>query len=207
MAARSGGPEEGKPPRVRLVLLGPHTRVVASLCAACPQGATGCCTSPPDLSWADIGRIAALGGADWLLAELAAGRLERRPTGMVVRRVPISEERAGEQKCVYHAAQGCTLSPDRRSAACNYYVCKEALAEVEEDDTAVPIEAASAAWTAQYQAWNEILFAEIRSWGAEAGDPAGDARLIDRLGQRFCELSGWEPQAPRGPRGAGSIGQ
>ncbi len=177
---------------VHLVLLGPHTRVVASLCAACPQGKTGCCTSPPDLSWTDIGRIASLGGGEWLAAEVGCGRLLRGPRGLVVQRIALGE--GGSTKCVYHGDEGCTVAPDRRSAACNYYVCAEALAEAGPDATGV--EAGSAAWTAAYQIWDELLSAEVGSWesqasqASQASGPEDEARLFEHLGRRFAELAG-----------------
>lgn len=169
---------------VHLVLLGPHTRVVAALCAACPQGPTGCCSQPPDLSWADIGRIASLGGIDWLLDEVAAGRLIRGPRGLLVERVPAADSQS--RKCVYHAEQGCTVSPDRRSAACNYYVCPEALAGEEAENVAV--EAASAAWTAQYQTWDEIVSSEVGGWAGRGESREEDRRLFEGLARRFGEL-------------------
>jgi hypothetical protein len=171
---------------VYLVLLGPHTRVVASLCAACPQGPTGCCTSPPDLSWTDIGRVASLGGAGWLAEQVQRGRLLRGPRGLVVQRIPM--DAGAPTKCVYHGEQGCTEPPERRSAACNYYVCSEALAEAGPEAT--PVEAGSAAWTAAYQIWDEILSAEVGGWESQGAGPADEARLFEHLGRRFGELSG-----------------
>ncbi len=173
-------------PPVHLVLLGPHTRVVAALCAACPQGPTGCCTSPPDLSWTDIGRIASLGGVAWLVDEARSGRLLRGPRGLVVARIEAGG--AAETKCVYHGEQGCSIPPERRSAACNYYVCGDALAEAGPEATAV--EAGSAAWTAAYQIWDEILASEIGSWEQQATAEAHEGQLLEGLGRRFRELSG-----------------
>ncbi len=167
---------------VRLVLLGPHTRVVAELCASCPLGPLGCCSTPPDLSWADIARIASLGGVDWLIDEMGAGRLLRGPRGLLVERVAAAQG----TKCVYHGEQGCSVSPDRRSAACNYYVCQDALASAEDEDAGV--EAASAAWTTQYQIWDEILSSEIGSW-AGRGESREELRgLFEGLSCRFGEL-------------------
>lgn len=170
---------------VHLVLLGPHTRVVASLCGACPLGPTGCCTQPPDLSWTDIGRIVALGGLDWLLAERREKRLLRGPRGLVVERIAM--ESGPEKKCVYHAEQGCTVSPDKRSAACNYYVCADALTDTGTDESGV--EAASAAWTTQYAAWDEDISAEVGGWGTLPEDASDEAPLFERLGRRFRELA------------------
>lgn len=172
---------------VHLVLLGPHTRVVAALCAACPLGPVGCCSSPPDLSWADIGRIASLGGVEWLIEEMGAGRLLKGPRGLLVDRVtPRGAEMA---RCVYHAEMGCTVSTDRRSAACNYYVCREALGgeEGEEGENA-GVEAASAAWTTQYQTWDEILSAEVGSWAGRGESTEEARRLFELLARRFEDL-------------------
>ncbi len=78
------------------------------------------------------------------------------------------------------------MSPDRRSAACNYYVCQDALASAEDEDAGV--EAASAAWTTQYQIWDEILSSEIGSWVGR-GESREELRgLFERLSSRFCEL-------------------
>lgn len=188
---------------VRLVLLGPHTRVLAELCASCPLGPTGCCSTPPDLSWADIARIASLGGVDWLIDEMGAGRLLRGPRGLLVARVaaagggrPDAAVAAGGgrpgaaavqgTKCVYHGEQGCSVSPDRRSAACNYYVCQDALAGAEDENAGV--EAASAAWTTQYQIWDEILSSEIGSWAGRGESREELWGLFDGLSSRFREL-------------------
>lgn len=173
---------------MHLVLLGPHTRVVASLCAACPSGPAGCCAAPPGLSWADIGRIAALGGAAWVAREMRAGRLRRGPRGLIIERVDPAGDDA--RKCVYHAAgEGCTVPADRRSAACNYYVCGDALAG--EGTEVIAAEAACRAWTAQYATWDEILSDEVRGWKTTAETDEAETALFTRLGRRFRELSGW----------------
>lgn len=176
--------------RVHLVLLGPHTRIVASLCGSCPMGPAGCCVAPPGLSWVDIGRIASLGGAVWMVEEMRKGHLRRGPHGLVVHSVAVTPLSG---KCVYHGEQGCTVPPDRRSAACNYYVCGEALAlggpEV------VGVEAAGAAWTAQYAFWYEIVSAEVGGWDGRPESADVDVQLFEHLGRRFQELSGTSPEA------------
>lgn len=164
--------------RVRLVLLGPHTRVVAELCAVCPSGALGCCSQPPDLSWADIGRIASLGGARFLVEEIAAGRLVESALGLHVKRIAAGAP--FDTKCVYHGEGGCTIGEDRRSAACNYYVCNEALETVGEDASSV--EAAMVAWTSAYHGYNEAL-------SIDGKGPVGE-RLFEELGSQFAALSG-----------------
>lgn len=167
--------------RVGLVLQGPHTRAVADLCAACPSGETGCCSQPPDLSWADVGRVASLGGARFLEDELSAGRLVAGPRGLAVQRIPGGP--SGGTKCGYHGERGCTLSPERRSAACNYYICPEALAEA--GDEALVVEAGSLAWTAAYHQWNEALSEEVE----RLGTPTLGEALFAELGRLFLERS------------------
>lgn len=170
---------------VHLQLLGPHTRVSASLCAACPSGPAGCCAAPPGLSWADIGRIASLGHAYWLLDEMRTGRLRKGPRGLIIQRVPDATLAA---KCVYHAENsGCTVSADNRSAACNYYVCGDALTDATGD--VVAGEAACAAWMAQYADWDEILSAEVGAWSSRPDIPEEDGALFEHLGKRFLALS------------------
>lgn len=170
---------------VHLVLLGAHTRVLASLCASCPSGPAGCCAAPPGLSWSDIGRIASLGGAGWIAEEMARGHLRRGPRGLVIHRVEVEP---AYRKCVYHGPEGCTIAHDRRSAACNYYVCSEALDGAEGD--VVVAEAACSAWMAQYAGWDETLSLEIGGWEGRVDSLEEDLRLFERLGRRFEELSG-----------------
>lgn len=176
---------------VHLILLGPHTRVVASLCAACPTGPAGCCAAPPGLSWADIGRIASLGGARWILDEMRATHLRRGPRGLIIDRI-VSRHAEAElggdgKKCVYHGDLGCSIAADRRSAACNYYVCGDALEGAGPE--VVGAEAACAAWTAQYATWDEILSAEVTGWKGRSEDEEDVVRLFEHLGKRFRELS------------------
>lgn len=167
---------------VRLTLLGPHTRVHASLCASCPSGPAGCCAAPPGLSWADIGRIASLGGAAWLVEEIRRHRLRRGPRGLITDRPQNNGE---SRKCVYHGEQGCTIDAQHRSAACNYYVCSDALAEGGPE--ALSAELACTAWTVQYAAWDEALFAEIGSW---ARWPDGEEEaLFEKLGRLFSDIA------------------
>jgi hypothetical protein len=170
---------------VHLVLLGPHTRVVASLCASCPTGPAGCCASPPELSWADIGRIASLAGAAWVALEMRKGHLRRGPRGLLLQRIEVEPY---PRKCVYHGEHGCTVPPDRRSAACNYYVCGDVLASAGPE--AVGAEAAWTAWMAQYATWDEILAAELGGWAGRPESADDDVRLFEHLGRRFLELSG-----------------
>lgn len=107
---------------------GVHTRLESALCAACPQGVTGCCAAPPVIAWADLARIVTRGGAQWLLDEVAAERLYPCARGLAIQRVanPDVATTGRERKCVYHGERGCTVAHDRRSATCNYYVCDDA---------------------------------------------------------------------------------
>lgn len=109
---------------------GVHTRLESPLCSQCPQGVTGCCAAPPVIAWADLGRIVTLGGAQWLLDELALEHLYPCARGLAIHRVenPDMVNTGRAKKCVYHGARGCTVGHDRRSATCNYYVCDDALA-------------------------------------------------------------------------------
>jgi hypothetical protein len=113
---------------IRLELAGPHTRLASTLCAACPQGRAGCCAAPPAVAWADVARIAHLGGIEWILDEIQVGRLRPIPRGLAILRVEPTLDEAGAwpARCVYLGAVGCTISYDRRSATCNYYLCDDA---------------------------------------------------------------------------------
>ncbi|MFO0757873.1 MAG: hypothetical protein U0359_15360 [Byssovorax sp.] len=110
---------------LRLTLAAEHTLVLSSCCAACPSGPAGCCASPPGLEWSDLGRIVALGGAAFLLAELEAGRLRPGPRGLLLARQ--DEAPPLPRRCVYLGPSGCVLDPSRRAATCNYYLCDDAL--------------------------------------------------------------------------------
>lgn len=142
---------------IRVVDEGPHARLESELCFACPQGVTGCCAAPPVIAWADLGRIVNLGGATWLLAEVATDRLYACPRGLAIARVPNPDvaTTGRERKCVYHGPRGCTVPHDRRSATCNYYVCDDALAG------ASP--ALRDRLTDSYAAWDLALGARVKS--------------------------------------------
>lgn len=124
---------------IRLDLAGVDSLVLSPLCRRCPQGRAGCCAAPPAVAWADIGRIVRLGGRDFLLDELRAGRLVPSARGLSIRRVAASD--GFPARCTYlgPADRGCVLTPDRRSATCNYYLCDDAFALAErEGDPLVP---------------------------------------------------------------------
>lgn len=175
---------------IRLRRDGPHTHLEADLCARCPQGSTGCCAAPPVVAWADLGRIVLLGGRDWLLSELSAGRLYPCPRGLALSRVdnPDAEATGRAKKCVYHGPVGCTVAADRRSATCNYYVCDEAW-DAAGGLAPRDLRAARATQerlTASYAEWDLVLGARVRArW------PAGvvfDEALLDWLGEQLREL-------------------
>ncbi len=142
---------------IRVVASGPHTRLESELCGQCPQGVTGCCAAPPVIAWADLGRIVNLGGAPWLLEELAHERLYPCPRGLAIHRVenPDAATTGRERKCVYHGERGCTVPHDRRSATCNYYVCDDALGG------ASP--ALRDKLTADFAEWDLVLAARVRA--------------------------------------------
>lgn len=116
---------------LRLAVAGAHTTILSSLCRACPHSRAGCCVAPPRLAWSDLGRVVALGGRDWLLGEIAAGRLVPAPRGaawLVIRRGSAASGDETTRACVYLGPNGCTLPLHRRSATCNFYVCEDAIA-------------------------------------------------------------------------------
>ena len=54
---------------IRLAVLGPDTQLLSTTCAACPHNAAGCCVSPPEHGWSDIGRVVLGGGRGFLLEQ------------------------------------------------------------------------------------------------------------------------------------------
>jgi hypothetical protein len=173
---------------IRLVQAEAHTRLESTLCAACPQGSLGCCVSPPELGWADVGRIVSRGGRDWILAELAAGNLQLRPDGLAIRRVRRRESALVPRrlKCVYHGGEGCTIPPDRRSATCNYFLCADAFAEGGEargEPVAARARDAHATLRTRYTRWDRDLAARLGAvWPERA---TWDAAFLDWLGTEF----------------------
>lgn len=172
--------------RLTIVGAGPDTKILSSLCSACPYSAAGCCVAPPRLDWSDVGRIVAHGGRDWLLEEIAAKRLVIGERWLSVSRpkrtlVPGGPRQAG---CVYHAPTGCTIPHDRRSATCNYYVCDAGLAgeheararEVHDD------------LVKSFVGWDAEITARVAATWPE-GRPPFDGAFLDWLGATFTELS------------------
>ncbi|AGP40366.1 hypothetical protein [Sorangium cellulosum] len=176
---------------IRLELSGEHTRLHSTLCGQCPQGPAGCCVSPPELDWTDIGRIVSLSGRGWLLEQIAAGNLLPASRGLELRRVRKREGPAAPRrsKCVYHGARGCTIPADRRAATCNYFLCEDAFAE-RVDGQADPASAASrrahALLREVYGRWDRELAEAIAS---RPEGPSWDAAFLDWLGAEFERLS------------------
>ena len=173
---------------LHLTIAGPDTKLLSSLCAACPYSPAGCCVAPPRLDLSDVGRIVAHGGRDWLLAEIAAKRIAAGERWLNVARPkrPLVPGGAREAACVYHAATGCTIPHDRRSATCNYYLCDAARAG--DGDDAALARATHDELVAKFVAWDEEIGRRVAaSW------PDGttfDAPFLDWLGATFTELSG-----------------
>lgn len=142
------------------------------------------------MDWADIGRVVVLGGAAWLLDQIAGGRLVPFAHGLTLRRV---KERVGDEgpriaKCVFHGLTGCTIPHARRPATCNYYVCesvleaaKDQIAEVEQ------ARAVHAELVSDFTRWDAELARRIAAAWPEG--PPFDEAFLTWLGARFAELT------------------
>ncbi len=172
---------------IHLELAGPDSRLCSTLCAACPFGPAGCCTSPPEHDWSDIGRVVALGGREFLLAEIAAGNLRPVARGLEIRRVRRRESLvvARVRKCVYHGAEGCTIAPSRRPATCNYFLCDEAYAGGGERRDAA--RDAHGELMRLYRGWDDALAGEVHARWPD-GAP-WDAAFLDWLGAAYEALA------------------
>jgi len=173
---------------IRLTVAGPQTAILSSLCAQCSFSPAGCCTAPPRIDLSDVGRIVALGGREWLRAELAAGRILVAGRWLVlkrVKRVP-RPDAARIATCVYLGEHGCTLGQEKRAATCNYYVCEEALVNGGPDGPRA--REVHAELVATFTAWDE----ELQRRAAETWpDPLAfdDPAFLDWLGAAFEELA------------------
>jgi hypothetical protein len=171
---------------LRLVIAGPHTKLMSSVCAACPYSPAGCCVAPPRLDLSDVGRIVALGGRDWLLDEIAAKRIVVGERWLFVTRPkrPLGGPTGPrEAACVYHGATGCTIAHERRSATCNYYVCDVARAgEHEAHAREVHDEL-----VASFSQWDATINERVDATWPEF--PTFDAVFLDWLGATFTELT------------------
>lgn len=174
---------------IRLEVAGSSVQLVATTCAACPHNVAGCCVSPPEHGWADLGRVVSGGGKGFLLEQLAARNLQPTSTGLALRRVrgrhAITEPR--QSKCVYHGARGCTIAASQRPSTCNYYLCEEAYREAGEprgDEGALAARRAQKALAERYSTWNRELAARMAELWPEG--PSWDERFFDWLGAEMA---------------------
>ncbi|MRG94413.1 hypothetical protein [Polyangium spumosum] len=186
---------------IRLEVLGPHTQLLSTLCAKCPQGPAGCCKAPPEVDWSDVGRIVAGGGRDFVLARIAAKELIPTERGLVIRRVKRREAKTEpmERKCVFHGALGCTIRPGLRPATCNYFLCEDTFVEGGErkgEANAARARQAHGALRAAYEQWDAELSAQIAVKYPEGA--SWNAEFLDWLGEAFVELEASLPLAPLG---------
>ncbi|WP_437715293.1 hypothetical protein WMF45_02020 [Sorangium sp. So ce448] len=177
---------------IRLELAGMHTRLHSTLCGSCPQGPTGCCASPPGVEWSDLGRIVSLGGAGWLLEQMAAGNLRPGQRGLLILRVEPrgSDGGALPKRCAFHGHEGCTIPPERRAATCNYYVCDDAFAHGGEPRGAPEALAGRKAHDALvdlYGSWDLELADRIRERWPDG--PPWNLDFLDWLGREVRRLA------------------
>lgn len=170
-----------------LRVLGPHSHVLSTLCPECPYAAAGCCRAPPRLDWSDLGRIVSLGGRDWLLGEIAAGRLRPIERGLAKtrRKLQVRVDGPRDYACVYLGREGCTIPSERRAATCNYYVCEAAIEAG--GARGADARALHDRLVAAYVRWDEALVTEITARYPE-GSPY-DAAFFDWLGETFSDLA------------------
>lgn len=170
---------------IRLEVLGPQAQLLSTTCAACPHNAAGCCVSPPDHGWADVGRLVLGGGRAFLLEQIAARNLVPSARGLAVRRVRgrTTSLAPRQKKCVYHGAEGCTIAASHRPSTCNYFLCDDAYREAGEargNPDAVAARRAQSALAALHTEWNQEIGEQIAALFPEG--PAWDAAFLDWLG-------------------------
>lgn len=177
---------------LRIAGSGPHTLLLSTLCASCPQGHTGCCAGPPEYDWSDIGRVVVLGGRDQLLAWVESKTLTGSSRGLVLRRVRSRDATTTRRrpKCVHHGPTGCTISESLRPATCNYYLCEDAYQEpsARSDPSTWQACRDAHAWLAStYEGWDRTIARRMRDAWPEGirWTPA----FLDWLGDAFRELS------------------
>lgn len=183
---------------IRLELLGAHTRVHATLCAACPQGPAGCCASPPGVEWSDLGRIVSLGGTAWILEQLAAGKLKHGGRALNFSRR--EADAGGPRRCVFHEGQGCTIPADRRAATCNFYVCDDAFDRADAEagggaGDAVAGRRAVDRLMDLHGRWDLEIAERVKARWPEG--PPWDATLLAWLGEEYARLVRRERRALR----------
>lgn len=167
------------------------THLLATTCAACPHNPAGCCVSPPDHGWADVGRVVIRGGRDFLLEQIAAKNLVPSARGLAVRRVrgraSIREPR--QNKCVYHGAAGCSIDASLRPSTCNYFLCEDAYRDAGEargDVEAIAAREAQRSLAAIYARCNRELAAAIEARWPEG--PTWDTAFLDWIGSATAAL-------------------
>jgi hypothetical protein len=162
----------------RLPRVDPHATLLSPLCARCPIGPTGCCSTPPAMAWSDAGRVVLRGGAAFLRARLADGSLYPTPRGLAFARV---EGAPGEvRRCVFHGPAGCTIAEDRRAATCNHYLCEDALGDDAKARRTLD------ATVAAYARWDEALGAAVLARWPEG--PPWDEAFLTWLGAELTKL-------------------
>jgi hypothetical protein len=166
---------------IRLEVFGAHTHLLATACAACPHNAAGCCVSPPEHGWADVGRVVIGGGRAFLLEQLAAKNLLPGDRGLALRRARgrHSATEPRQNKCVYHGAEGCTIASSRRPSTCNYYLCEEAYREAGEPGAGAA-RAAQKGLSELYARWNREIAGRVAELWPEG--PSWDEGFLDWLG-------------------------
>jgi hypothetical protein len=178
---------------IRLEVLGADTQLLSTTCAACPHNVAGCCVSPPEHGWADVGRVVLGGGREFLLEQLAAKNVTPVARGLALRRVRgrNSSAEPRQNKCVYHGAQGCTIASSRRPSTCNYFLCEEAYLDAGEkrgEADAVRARLAQSELSAQYARWNRELAEQIE--GRWPGGPTWETGFLDWLGAEVARRMG-----------------
>jgi hypothetical protein len=181
--------------RLRLTIAGADTVLASESCASCTYSPAGCCVAPPRYDWSDLGRVVLHGGAEWLLAGIAAGRLVPMDHGLSVRRekrrVSVTPLGPRIAKCTFHdGARGCTIEETHRPSTCNFYLCEHALTESEragDDSSAARARGVHASLVADFVRWDADLEARVRAdWPAER---RFTAEFFVWLGEAFAGLS------------------
>lgn len=165
-----------EPKRLRLTIAGADSVLASDLCASCSYSPAGCCVAPPRYDWSDLGRVVTHGGAEWLIAQLAAGRLLPIDRGLSVRRekrrvtADLTSPRLA--KCTFHdGARGCTIEDKQRPSTCNFYLCDRALTESErsgDDRSAAQARSVHDALVTDFVRWDCELDTRVRAeWPEE----------------------------------------
>ena len=186
---------------IRLTVLGVHTHLESTVCAACPHNTAGCCVSPPPYDWADLGRVVLGGGRAFLLEQLAESRLVRTARGLAIQRVRgrHAPNVPRQKKCGFHGATGCTIAAELRPSTCNYFLCEEAYVEgglKRGDPDASLARETQEALARRYGSWNRELEARVQARWPEG--PTFDGELLDWLAAETAGLAREAPLLPGG---------